>query len=77
MVTHPRTEILHGRGLFETERDLIRDNAEFGPHRIGHFTGDQSDGDSERMPGPQAARDYVQRIRELFAESRDPAPAGV
>ena len=75
-MTHPRTEILHGHVLFETERDLIRDNAEFGSHRIGHFTGDQSDGDSERMPGPQAARDHVQRIGELFTECGDPASSG-
>jgi hypothetical protein len=40
-------------------RDLIRDNAEFGSHRIGHFTGDQSDRYSERMPGAQAARGSV------------------
>ena len=69
-------KVVHRDGLFETEHDLIRDNAEFGSHRIRHLTGDQGDRNSERMSGAQAARDHVQCIGELLAECGDPAPAG-
>ena len=75
-MTNPGTKVVHRNGLFETERDLICDNAELGSHRIGHFTGDEADGDPERMSGTQAARDHVQRIGELFAECGDPASSG-
>src|SRR5262249_29630268 len=75
IVSDPRTKVGHREGLFETEHDLIRDNAEFGSYRIRHLTGDEADRDPERMPGSQSARNHVQRIGELLAESGDPAPA--
>src|SRR5262252_370084 len=75
-MSDPRTKVGHRERLFETEHDLIHDNAEFGSYRIRHLTGDEAKRDPEWMSSTQAARHYVQRIGELLAECGDSAPAG-
>ena len=68
-----RVKVIDGNLLIQAEADLVEQNAELGPDRIGHFARDEAERDAKRMAGAETANDDIDRFGKLFAEAADPS----